>query len=367
MNVAHCIHGLGLGGAQEIVKEIARGSRPHGFRHFVYSCEDGVMAPRIEAAGATVRILPRVVAKLDPLWVARLARAMRRDRIEVVHTHLFGDSLHGYLAARAAGALPVVITLHIGPEGLTGLQRGGYRWLLARASRGVACSECVRASFEAQGWRELRPLTTIPNGIADGAAGNGNGGIRRELGIPPAAPLVAGIGRLVEQKSFADLIRACRELNGLPGPPAVLALLGEGPLRAELERQAEEEGLGGRVVFAGFRPDVARLLPAIDVVAFSSLYEGLPVALLEAMAAGRCIVATAVPGIAEAVRDGREALLAPVGDPVRLGRALRQALVDPALRERLGQAARARFHERYTAERMVASYEVLYRQVREES
>jgi glycosyltransferase involved in cell wall biosynthesis len=366
MNVAQCIHGLGLGGAQEIVREIARGAPARGFRYFVYSCDDGVLRPRVEAAGATVRILPRVLPRLDPFWVARLAAAMRRDAVAVVHTHLFGDSLHGYLAARAAGALPVVMTLHNVPESFTPLQRRGYRWLLARSSRNVACSEHVRAAFAALPWRGMRPLVTVRNGIAGAPAGGSAARpaaeIRRELGIPPAAPVVAGIGRLVEQKGFADLIRACRGLEGLPGPPPVLLLVGEGPLRAGLERQAAAAGLAGRVVFAGFRPDVPRLLPAADVVAFSSLYEGLPVALLEAMAAGRCVVATALPGIAEAVRDGREALLVPAGDPGRLGAALRRALADPGLRARLGAAARHRFQALFTAERMVASYESLYRE-----
>jgi glycosyltransferase involved in cell wall biosynthesis len=105
------------------------------------------------------------------------------------------------------------------------------------------------------------------------------------------------------------------------------------------------------------------LLQAVDVLVFTSGYEGLPIALLEGMAAARCIVGTDAPGILDAVRDHREALIVPVGDPDRLRCALEQALADPALRKRLGAAARCRFLEEFTAERMVARYEQVYQEV----
>ena len=103
MRIAHCIHGLGVGGAQQVVREITAGSDRSEFRYFVYCCVDGDTRPRIEETGATVRVLPRRLSKIDPAWVRGLARAMREDHVDLVHTHLFGDSLHGYLAARASG------------------------------------------------------------------------------------------------------------------------------------------------------------------------------------------------------------------------------------------------------------------------
>ncbi len=384
MRVAHCIHGLGLGGAQEIIRQIVAGADRDGFQYLVYSCEDGAFRQRVAAAGAAVRILPRRLPKLDPLWVAGLARTMRRDGVDLVHTHLFGDSLHGWLGARLAGRLPVVMTLHIGVDGLTGLQRAGYRWLLARADQVVACSEFVRGSYAAAGWPVRRPLLTLRNGIAAPAPQPPPSGeelidLRRELGLAPAAArdpgarVVAAVGRLVEQKGLRHLLAAFGLLRAAGGLDGVhLVLLGEGELRGELEGQARAEGVGDRVIFAGSRADVARLLPACDVVAFSSLYEGLPVALLEAMAAARCIVATDLPGIAEAVGDasdtsaasaGRAALLVPPADPAALAGALARVLADAALGRRLGAAAERRFRERFTAAQMVRGYERLYRDV----
>jgi glycosyltransferase involved in cell wall biosynthesis len=147
------------------------------------------------------------------------------------------------------------------------------------------------------------------------------------------------------------------------GVAARLVVLGEGELRERLERQAAESGIADRVLFAGLRSDVPALLPAIDTVVFSSLFEGLPVALLEAMAAGRCIVATDVPGIVEAVRPEREAVIVPIGDAGGLASGLLRVVRTPGLAGRLGEAARARFLAEFTAARMVARYAAVYENV----
>src|SRR5688572_16628258 len=112
LRVAHLIHGLGLGGAQQIIRHIVAESDAASYEHLVYAGNDGVFRPDIEAAGARVCVVPRRLRLFDPLWLSALARRMREDRIAVVHTHLFGDNLHGYLAARWAGGIPVIMTLH---------------------------------------------------------------------------------------------------------------------------------------------------------------------------------------------------------------------------------------------------------------
>lgn len=367
MNVAHCIHGLGLGGAQRIIQHLISGRQTAGLRYLVYSCEDGVMREGIERAGARVRIIPRRIPKLDPTWVARLAGAMRHDAIDLAHTHLFGDALHGYLAARSAGRLPVVTTLHGTVEAGTGLRRLGYRWLLPRCAGVVACSRAVEHSFRQLAGDRAARLRTIANGIEAPAAARADASARAavlaELGIDPQATVLAAVGRLVPVKGYEGLIRAFASLAAGPGGGPHLVLIGDGPLRVTLARQAERLGVAERVVLTGFRPDVARLLPALDVVVFSSRNEGLSVALLEAMAAGRSIVATDLPGIVEAVRDEREALIVPVDDRQALAAALERASADPALRRRLGAAARRRFDDRFSAQRMVESYEELYREI----
>ncbi len=364
MNVAHCIHGLGLGGAQKVINSIVRGRPTRNHNFFVYACEDGVLREQAQEAGAQTRIVARISPKFDPLLITRFARYMRQDRIDLVHAHLFGDSLHGYLAAKTAGRPPFVMTLHNVVESCNRLQRIGYRWLLPRCDQVVACSNAVRESFVADFGPIAEPLVTIANGIEDpGVAyldAQSRMKLKESLGVGREHTLLAGIGRLTEQKGFDVLIEAVAQLPEEAKTKTRLVLLGEGPLLNQLQEQAADLEIADRVIFAGFRSDINELMPAMDVVVFSSLWEGLPIALLEAMAAARCIVSTDVPGNLEAMRDGREGLVAPTKSAGRLSAALNTAIMQPELAARLGKNARLRFEEKFSAERMVESYGRLY-------
>jgi glycosyltransferase involved in cell wall biosynthesis len=362
MRVAHCIHGLDLGGAQQVVRLLVQRGGP-GFQQWVYSPCGGVFAEQVAGAGATVRILPRRLPKFDPGWVFRLAAAMREDAIDLVHTHLFGDSLHGYLAARLAGGKPVVMTLHNIARARTRLQRLGYRWLLGRASAVVACSAAVRQSFLDEVGGAGDRIRTIPNGIDEPTVPLDRGAARQRLGLEPDDLVIAAIGRLVPAKGLDVLMDAVGEVVGREGILPRLVIVGDGPLRARLEAHAAGAGIKELVSFLGFRPDVQQIMAAFDVVGFGSRDEGLPMVLLEAMAAARCIVATDVGGMAEAIRNEREGLIVSSATPAALARALTQALVSSELRQRLGAAAARRFRDLFTAQRMVASYQDLYRQV----
>lgn len=362
MNICHCIHGLGLGGAQQVIRTLVEQRDRAAFRHFVYSPSDGLFRGPIEAAGATVRVIERSLPKLDPPWALALARAMRADHIDVVHTHLIGDTLHGYLAARHAGRLPMIITLHNSASAHSWWQRAAYRWLLPRVEGRVACTESTRLSFGA-----LAPqITTIANGIVPATAAALSLAARTEartaLGLPAAGLVIGASGRLVQQKDFATLIRALAHLTTSGRPHVDLVLIGDGPLRKELQGLAQRLGVGSMVRFAGLRDDARALLAAFDVVAFSSRFEGLSIALLEAMAAGRCLVVTSAAGITDVV-DERQAILVPVGESQALAAALGRALGDAALRAHLGAAAQAHFLSNFTAQGMVTAYESLYRSV----
>lgn len=364
LTIAHCIHGLGLGGAQQVIREIVAGSDARAFRHVVLSPEGGVLRADIARAGADVHIVPRTLAKMDPFWVPALAGVLRREHVDVVHTHLFGDSLHGYLAAQLAGRLPVVMTLHCALEALRPLQQRGYRWLLNRGTCAVACSESVRRSYAGAWGGAATGIRTIVNGIAPRAGAVSDAAAataaRVALGVPADAPIVGGVGRLEADKAYDVLVEAFARTRA---PDALLVLVGDGSLAGALKAQATRLGLGERVRFVGFRDDVRALLPAFDVFAMSSPSEGLPIALLEAMAAARCIVATGSPGVREVLTDDVDALVAPPGDADALARALDRALGEPGLRARFGAAARTRFAAAYSAAAMVAAYEDLYEQL----
>jgi len=359
VRIVHCIHGLSLAGAQQVIRHVIEGSDRERFRYFVYAHLDGPLRPEIERAGATVRLIHRRLPLFDPAWAWALRRAMVDDRIDVVHTHLFGDSLHGFLAARAAGRLPVVTTLHSHHGGEPPLRRWGYARLLPRMDRVVACSKSSYRSYDAAFGGRL-DLRKIVNGIPPAPEIESTAG--SDL-VEPDMKTIVTVGRQSPEKGLDDLLRAFALLDPAKVGEVRLVLVGDGPLRGELEALARELSIASRVRFAGLRTDVRQILPRFELAAFSSHFEGLPIAVLEAMAAGRAIVATDAEGIADCVAHGREALLAPRRDPAALARALEEVLGDADLRRRLGEAARERFEREFRAERMLRAYEDLYLEV----
>ncbi|MEM8959883.1 MAG: glycosyltransferase [Acidobacteriota bacterium] len=365
MKIGHSIHGLGLGGAQQVIKGIVGAASPD-VEHVVYSCHGGISQPPIEAAGATVRLVPRRIPKFDPLWVRALRRAMREDDIDLVHGHLFGDSLHAYFAARGLG-VPMMMTLHSAAEARSGWQRRGYTFLLQRADATVACAGFVHGSYRRAVGDAAADIQTIANGIdfpapveLDEATRTTR---RTSLGVRPGAVVIGAIGRIVGIKAYHLLIEAVHRTRERVHCDLQLVLIGDGDERTRLEKTVDELGANDGVVFAGRRSDVPDLLPVLDAVAFSSLFEGLPIALLEAMAAARPIVATAVGGIPEAIRHDREGLLVPSQDVIALANAIGRIASDASLRARLGDAARERFLADFHVDRMTERYEALYREL----
>jgi glycosyltransferase involved in cell wall biosynthesis len=367
ITVAHFIHSLELGGAQQVVRTLAGSARPDGPKHRVYAGGGGVFHDELVRAGTDVRIIPRRLPKFDPIWLLRLRAELRRNPVDLVHAHLFGDSLHGTIAARLADRPPVVITLHNSIDDFTRIQRAGYAWMLPRAARVVACSEAAGRTFRECFGDRVPTIDVIPNGIVPsppaGDFARARADARSALGVPADAELVGAIGRLVPQKGFSYLLSAFRIVADRVGDRARLVIVGSGPDLDALQAQITSLGLEQRVLLAGFRSDVREIMPAFDVVAFSSLYEGLPVALLEAMAAGASVVATSVPGLREVLTDRETALMAPARSPEALADALCYALRNPEVRSALGAKGRELFGRCYTADRMVERYEAVYAEV----
>lgn len=167
------------------------------------------------------------------------------------------------------------------------------------------------------------------------------------------------VGRLVPVKGHALLFEALARLG--PSPKVRLIVLGDGPLEAELRRDAERRGIDGMVRFAGFRTNAVDYMAHLDVLVLASSHEGLPYTVLEAMHLGVAIVSTAVGGPAEVLRDGETGLLVPPGDPAALARALDRVLADGGLRRRLGENARAEARRAYSLDGMVQQYLAAYR------
>lgn len=336
------------------------------------ACPPGELAAEVEAAGAQVLPIP-LRGELSPGWdarcVYRLARAVSRLRVDLVHVHGAKAGLVGRLAARLGGTRGVVYTVH--NSILYEDWPAWKRWLLAGAEARLSrLTDCIitvsndlrRELIEREGIEASRVLT-IYNGIDPQRFDVGaetRMAIRREMGLPGDIPVVGTVARLAPQKGITYLIRALALLHErMPDVHGVV--VGDGPLRATLEHEAEE--CGAPVVFTGHRTDIPSLMAAFDVFTLPSVTEGLPLIVLEAMAAGRAVVATAVGGLPEAVAEGETGLLVPPRDPDALCAALHHLLNARGATARMGAAGRERVRRMFTAERMVQETLEVYRRV----
>ncbi len=293
-----------------------------------------------------------------------VAERLRETRYDVVHAHWVVPN--GALVAglvRTHG-VPLVVSLH-GSDVFVAETLLPARILAARTLRQAgavtACSEDLHRRALRLGARPER-TRTVPYGVDPmEAAGVDVNAVRARLGAPPAATLVVALGRLVEKKGFSYLIQAAARVPGVH-----IALAGEGDLRAELEAHVATTGAPVRLVGALDRESVAEALAAADVVVVPSVVDragnvdGLPNVLLEAMAAGRAVIASRVAGIPDVVTDGVDGILVEEKDVAGLAAALARLAGDPALRQRLGAAARAMVTRRLSWERAARTFEESY-------
>lgn len=303
--------------------------------------------------------------------LARLANQVRRFRPDVIHGYLFGPNLLAVLAGRLCGVRAVVVAKRNVDAFETPRQRAMQRWIHRNATHVTAVSEAVADTVAAMGVPRER-ITVIPNGVDTARflapVSAANGGARR-ASLPErwpfdgdGTPLVGSVGCLAARKDYATLLDALA-LLGARGIPFRAALVGDGPERAALEARIVALGLEGRVRLLGERADVERLLPEMDVFVLSSREEGIPNALLEAMAAGRAAVATAVGGTPEVLRDGETGWLVPPGSPGALADALADVLARPEEARRRGAAARRMTEEHMSIDAMTRRHESFYAQV----
>lgn len=362
IHVVHVIGALRTGGAERQVVNFLLAADRSRFRFTVLCLTTlGEFAPELEAAGIPVRLF-RVRTRQLPLDVWRLARWMRREEVRVVHSHMHAASLWGRLAGLLAG-VPVFVTSEHGKENWKGGLRVLLdRWLTRVTWRHLAVSQDI-VNIRVGRERYARDrVVLMPNGVPIPPVGRSaevGSRVRAALGIARGRPVVGTVGRVVSAKAYPDFAAALVILRGR-FPDICWLQIGDGPLLAELETTIRELGLGENVLAAGLRDDIADLLQAMDVWVMSSIREGLPVSLLEAMAAERPIVATTAGGIPDAVTDGESALLVAPGNPQAMAGAVARLLEDHALAARLAAAARVRAARDYSIEAVARRVEAVY-------
>jgi glycosyltransferase involved in cell wall biosynthesis len=364
LRILHVITGLEIGGAERVLLETTRSQQAQG--HEVAVCTlrpEGPLAPAVREVCPLYTV--GMGRALTPGAVWKLARLVRRGRYEVVHSYLYQANLVARVAARLAGVPVNISSVRCSYTWLRWPHFAVDRWTAHCADCITSVSEATRQfSIEREGL-PARKIVTLRNGIDvsrfDKLANHEETRTRMRLalGYAPDDLVVCMTGRLHAQKGHTFLFQAAERLKArFPG--LRLLIIGDGPQRAALEAEAQARGLGNMAQFLGMRRDVPELLAASDIFAFPSLYEGLPNAVLEAMAMALPVVASTADGTVEVIEDERDGLLVPPGDAVALEMALARVLSDAALRQRFAQAGRQRVLADFTFEKMMRETEDLY-------
>lgn len=361
MRLVQLVDSLNTGGAQALLVTFAETVKPRGIDLTVISLrQDTQQAVGRALAELGVRLLtfpaPRL---LTPQRLASLRRQLAQERFDLLHSHLTYAVILSGLITPGLG-LPVVASLH-------NVRPDKPRWhpiywletlALRRARRVVAVGQVVAEANRAR--LGGRHLDVIVNAVRPGVTLTPaeRTALRAEVSGDPERPLLLAVGRLSPQKAYPDLLRAFQILR-TTHPAAALAIAGPGELGAELQAQIEREGLTGHARLLGQRTDVPRLLAASDIYVIASHWEGLPVAVLEAMAAGRPMVATAVGDVPTVLVPGT-GLMVPPARPDLFAAAVRGLLDDPAAGRALGLAAQQHVARQYApavwTEHMLAVY-----------
>ncbi len=355
----HVLNTAEVGGGSEHLLHLVQGLGPRGIESAVVVGRDGPVADRLRQAGAPVVVVPLGIAA--PLL---LANAFRRIRPSCLHLHGSRSGLAGTLAARVARIRPVVYTAHAfafrrrlpPPIHWAAVQAETLTCRLA--DRVICLSQGDLGEAAARGIPTSR-FTVIPNGVSS-ASFMAARARRGEFGWDATVPVVGMISRLVPQKDPLTFLRMA-QLVAEAIPDVRFLLVGDGPLRPTVEHAVKAMGLDRRVIVAGLRDDVAALLQTMDVVVLTSLWEGLPLTLLEAMAASKPVVATRVQGSTEVVVEGETGFLVPPEQPAQIALAVVNLLRDPALRQRMGRKGYERVERSFSVERMVDATVGVYR------
>jgi glycosyltransferase involved in cell wall biosynthesis len=362
----HVIQTAGLGGSESIFAALTEALGAGGWDIVCATGEEGWLVERLRGGGFAVEILPGLGQGrvLEMGSVLALRRLILMHDVGLVHALSFPAHLYACLAARLTGRRAIANVRNAHHDTAGARRRAAWRGGIAPSADAVV-TVSERLAEEMRRLVGGRKVVCLPNGIeVERFAAGDREGARAALGLAPEALVVGAVGNTRPVKGHMDLLRAAATVMArVPAATVVLVGAEVEPVASELRQFCRARGLEGRVVFTGLRRDVEALLPAMDIFCLPSLSEGMSGALLQAMAAGRPVVATAVGGNPEVVVEGETGLLVPVRDPEALARALLALAEAPALRARMGAAGQQRVRERYSLQTMIARYDALYRAV----
>lgn len=354
--------GLGVGGTETHILELA--SRIDRRRYDVTVCclkTAGCLADELRARGVRVVSL-NGTGKLDALVLFRLWRLLRKEQPDVIQAFLFWANVAARLLGRIMKGLPVISSYHdeVVSEGwfVRAVDRLTFGW----SHTIVCCSEAVRRSVSSQVCARPARYTIIPFGLDPQQFNASEAASRQELGLSEDLPVLGTVCRLVEpKKGLSVLLQALAEIRRREGAPLCqILIVGDGPARDMLQTMSERMGISPWVVLAGCRRDIPRVLPLLHGFVMPSLYEGFGIAILEAMASGKPVVATAVGGIPEFVKHGETGLLVEPGDPSALAEAMMRLLTERESALRMGSRGRDFVRAHFGIATVVRRHEQVY-------
>jgi glycosyltransferase involved in cell wall biosynthesis len=372
-NLLYVITKLELGGAQKQILALLRSLNKEEFKPFLFTAQDGILlneAMRVD--GLTViksRYLQRPINPLkDLLAIIEIYKFIKKNNIEIVHTHSSKAGILGRLAARLAKVKAIIHTVHGWSfnDYQPSLKRIFFIWL-ERISANFTHRLVVVSQRDKQrglnmhiGGEDKYVIISYGIDYSEFSAAKKNQGLRREFGIDADDIVVAMVSCFKPQKAPRDFIKlaqlVCRDI-----PKAKFILVGDGVLRKNIERWIYEFNLQERIILTGWRKDVPRILSETDIFVLTSLWEGLPISVLEAMAAALPIVATNTGGISEIISEGKTGFLVAPRDMDEMNRKLGLLLKDEDLRKRIGQNARDSLDGNFCIKNMKTQNENLYR------
>ncbi|WPV65112.1 glycosyltransferase [Chitinophaga sp. LS1] len=355
-----------IGGGESHVLSLVDAMDKERFEPVVLSFTDGPMITRLQEMGIRHYVIPSLKA-FDPSCWKRVKTLIQEEQIDIVHAHGSRAASNLYIPTRMSGR-PLLYTIHGWSfhDDQPFLQKQMRVWSERLLTSGAKANISVSASNRDTGVKHFSGFrsTVINNGIDltrfNPSASQNN--IRQELGIPAQNTVIGYIARITIQKDPLTLVYAFKKVLE-QHRDITLLVVGEGDMKEEMVSLAAAQGIASHIVYQPFRGDVPALLQAIDIYCLPSLWEGLPIGLLEAMAMRKAVIVTAVDGSKEIVTDRQNGLVVPVRDPAALATAISTLHTDVPLRTSVQHAAAVTVNQHYCAKGMTRQVEDLYRDV----
>jgi glycosyltransferase involved in cell wall biosynthesis len=361
INVIHLVEELTIGGLEKILTVIVLNLDKNKYNVSVWCLrEGGFFVDKLIKAGIDVKIL-RISTSRNPLSIYKLYRLLKNHKFEIIHTHAYSAGTIGRMSAFLAG-IPVIISHNHSVYDYYNKYYHLVEWLLSLITDSVICISEVVNRFANETQRiNAKKLITIHNGIDDVCAvtEKRSSDLKKELGIPINHSVIGTITHLEEHKGLKYLLEAASLLLQQRNDVNFL-IIGDGSLKEELKKLCIDLNLEKKIIFVGELSEILEILSSIDIFVLPSLREGLGLAILEAMACGKPVIATNAGGIPEIVKDGVSGILVPPKNSEALYMAMNELLNDREKREKMGRIGEKVYYEDFRTKTMVEKIEDLY-------